>query len=128
MVFSKSACESELKNVLLSPLLHLSRTGGPVVPCSGMEITRNRNGEIWAVGWMSNRQYLALFQKITDNIGDVRSHIILMQNPQMTNLRSFLINMFLESFEDLHILNGTYFCLRWNYMLVNDTMSVKKHA
>ncbi len=77
---------------------------------------------------MSNRRYLALFQKITDNTSDMRSCIILMQNPQSSNLWSLLVNLFLKRIEDLYIVNDIYYCLQWNYMLVNDTLSILKHA
>ncbi len=77
-----------------------------LLPFLGMKITRNCKGWDLGVGWMSDRRYLALFQKITV------SYIILMQNQRTSNLPSLLVNMFLERFENLHIVNGIYFCLR----------------
>ncbi len=105
------------------PLLDLSWTDGPVVPSLGMEITRNCRG--WDLDCRVDEQlsYLVLFQKNMDNTGDVWSCITLMQNLWTNILWSLPVNVFLERFEGSHTVNGIYFCLWWNYMLVNDTLS-----
>ncbi len=108
----------------LPPLLDLSWTDGPMVPSLGMEITRNRKGRDLGCRVDEQPSVSHIFPKNLDNIGDVRSRIILMQDPWTS--RSLLVNMFLEWFEDLHIVNGIYFCLSWNYMWVNDYVSIKK--
>ncbi len=66
------------------------------MPPLGMEIIRNRKGRDLGCGVDEQLSVSRVFQKITDNTGDMRSCIILMQNPRISHFRSLLVNVFLE--------------------------------